>query len=114
MTKIPRLTLFISIFSLILIFALPRHAQEEGIVLSIKVQGNKRVDESTILYYIKTETGKPLSRMQIRKDIEQIYSLGQFKDIQVDTRALGDGLEVVFTEEEIASIGDIRISGNYP
>ena len=112
MTPIPRQAIFIWIFSLVLIFALPLHAQEEGIVQSIKVQGNKRVDESTILYYIKTEKGKPLSRMQIRKDIEQIYSLGQFKDIQVDTRTLPDGLEVVFTVEEIASIGDIRISGN--
>lgn len=79
---------------------------------AIKIKGNKRVDDSTILYYIKTEVDKPLSRMQIRKDIEQIYSLGQFKDIQVDIQSSVTGLIVTFILEEIPSIGDIRIIGN--
>ena len=54
----------------------------------------------------------PLSRLQIRKDIEQIYSLGQFKDIQVETRTELDGLKVIFRVVEIASIGNVSIAGN--
>ncbi|MCH8311616.1 MAG: outer membrane protein assembly factor BamA [Nitrospinae bacterium] len=87
-------------------------AQEGEIVQSIKVQGNKRVDDSTILYYIKTEVGKALSRMQIRKDIEEIYDLGQFKDIQVETEEVPEGVAVIFKVVEIPSIGDLRIVGN--
>ena len=71
-------------------------AQNESIVSSIKIEGNKRVDNSTFLYYIKTQTGEPLSRTQISKDIEQLHSLGQFKDIRVETRESLNGLEVVF------------------
>ncbi len=93
-------------------FALPAWAEDEGIVQSIKIVGNKRVHESNIRYYIQTKVGEPLSRPQVRKDIEQIYKMGHFKNIQVDTHPLGGGLEVIFTLEEIPSIGDIRIVGN--
>ena len=88
------------------------HAQSEGLVGSIKIEGNKRVETSTLLYYIKTREGEPLSRSQISKDIKQIYDLGQFKDIRVETRQGSKGLEVVFIVEEIPSIGDVLFYGN--
>jgi len=92
----------------------PLYAQDPGAtVTAIKIQGNKRVDSSTIFYYIKTEVGKPLSRPLIRKDIEQIYSLGQFTDIQVDTRVGKDGgVEVIFIVKEIPSVGEVTFVGN--
>jgi len=100
-----------------LIMALPEsplYAQNAGETVSaIKIQGNKRVDSSTIFYYIKTEVGKPLSRPLIRKDIEQIYSLGQFTDIQVDTRPGKDGgVVVIFVVKEIPSVGEVTFVGN--
>jgi outer membrane protein insertion porin family len=87
-------------------------AQEGENIQSVKIQGNKRIDESTILYYIKSKPGTALSKKQIREDIEQIYSLGQFKDIRVETRETLKGLEVEFFVEEIPSIGDVEIAGN--
>lgn len=112
MTQPFRFFLSILVLFFSFLFSGMSQAQEGEIVKSIKVQGNKRVDDSTILYYIKTEAGKPLSRLQIRKDIEQIYSLGQFKDIQVDTQTAPEGLVVVFKVVEIPSIGDVKIVGN--
>lgn len=96
------------------LFGSTLYAQDEGATVSaIKIQGNKRVDSSTIFYYIKTEVGKPLSRSLIRKDIEQIYSLGQFTDIQVDTRPGKDGgVEVIFVVKEIPSVGEVTFVGN--
>jgi outer membrane protein insertion porin family len=96
------------------LFGSPLYAQSEGATVSaIKIQGNKRVDSSTIFYYIKTEVGKPLSRILIRKDIEQIYSLGQFTDIQVDTHSGKDGgVEVIFVVKEIPSVGEVNFVGN--
>jgi len=103
--------------ALILLFGLiPAQmcAQEEGVTVSaIRIQGNKRVDSSTIFYYIKTEVGKPLSRALVRKDIQQIYSLGQFTDIRVDTQAAqGGGVEVTFVVQEIPSVGEVTFKGN--
>ena len=88
------------------------YAQTEKIVGSVKIEGNKRVDTSTLLFYIKTRKGEALSRKQIGKDIEKIYDLGQFKDIRVETRQGSEGLEVVFIVEEIPSIGNVMLYGN--
>ena len=38
------------------------YAQTEEIVGSVKIEGNKRVDTSTLLFYIKTRKGEALSR----------------------------------------------------
>ncbi|MBT3515825.1 MAG: outer membrane protein assembly factor BamA [Nitrospina sp.] len=104
--------MFVLVFLLMSVLASHVHAQSEGLVGKIKIKGNKRVETSTLLYYIKTREGEPLSRNQISKDIEEIYGLGQFKDIRVETRRGLKGLEVVFIVEEIPSIGDIQLYGN--
>jgi len=111
-TKTLQIFIFALVFLLMPAMAPHVHAQSEGLVGSIKIEGNKRVETSTLLYYIKTREGEPLSRSQISKDIEQIYDLGQFKDIRVETRQGSKGLEVVFIVEEIPSIGDVLFYGN--
>ena len=95
-----------------MIGASPLSAQEGEIIQSLKIVGNKRIDESTILYYIQSKPGTVLSKSKIGKDIEQIFSLGQFKDIQVNTQGGIEGLELQFIVEEIPSIGDVEIIGN--
>ncbi len=101
------------VFLLISVVIAPHaYAQGENLVGSVKIEGNERVDAATLLYYIKTREGEPLSRKQISKDIEQIYSLGQFKDIRVETRRGVKGLEIVFIVEEFPSFGDVILYGN--
>ena len=95
-----------------MIGASPLSAQEGEIIQSLKIVGNKRIDESTILYYIQSKPGTVLSKSKIGKDIKQIFSLGQFKDIQVNTEDGIEGLELQFIVEEIPSIGDVEIIGN--
>lgn len=87
-------------------------AQEGEVIQSLEIVGNKRIDESTILYYIKSKPGSVLSKSQIRKDIEQIFSLGQFKDVQVETHSRLEGLALQFFVEEIPSVGSVEIAGN--
>ena len=105
----------ISVAIMALVFMIgvsPLSAQEGEIIQSLKIVGNKRIDESTILYYIQSKPGTVLSKSKIGKDIEQIFSLGQFKDIQVNTQNGIEGLELQFIVEEIPSIGDVEIIGN--
>ena len=112
MIKIPKIVIFTLVFFLMPVMASYAHAQNEDLVGSVKVEGNKRVETSTLLYYIKTRKGEPLSRSQISKDVEQIYGLGQFKDIRVETRQGSEGMEVVFIVEEIPSLGNVLFYGN--
>ena len=113
MVKKSKFFLFLLVLLFWSVIAAHAFAQNESIVSSIKIEGNKRVDNSTFLYYIKSRAGEPLSRTQISKDIEQLYSLGQFKDIRVETRERLNGLELVFFVEEIPSIGDVILYGTH-
>ena len=46
---------------LLLCCAVPVLAQQEGVIIrSIEIQGNKRVDNANILYYIKSKVGEPI------------------------------------------------------
>jgi len=110
--KTPQIVIFTLVFFLMPVMASYAHAQNEDLVGSVKIEGNKRVETSTLLYYIKTRKGEPLSRSQISKDVEQIYGLGQFKDIRVETRQGSEGMEVVFIVEEIPSLGNVLFYGN--
>ena len=112
MLKIYTIVIMAFAFFLMPIMESHVYAQTEELVGSVKIEGNKRVDTSTLLFYIKTRKGEALSRKQIGKDIEKIYDLGQFKDIRVETRQGSEGLEVVFIVEEIPSIGDVMLYGN--
>ena len=112
MLKIYKILIMAFAFFLMPIMESHVYAQTEELVGSVKVEGNKRVDTSTLLFYIKTRKGEALSRKQIGKDIEKIYDLGQFKDIRVETRQGSEGLEVVFIVEEIPSIGNVMLYGN--
>jgi len=104
---------FMALIGFALIALVPIVSAQEGEdIQSVKVKGNKRIDESTILYYIKSKPGSVLSKKQIREDIQQVYSLGQFKDIRVETRETLKGLEIEFIVEEIPSIGDVELVGN--
>ena len=112
MLKIYKIVIMAFAFFLMPIMESHVYAQTEELVGSVKIEGNKRVDTSTLLFYIKTRKGEALSRKQIGKDIEKIYGLGQFKDIRVETRQGSEGLEVVFIVEEIPSIGNVMLYGN--
>ena len=106
-------SIFVAVLAMLfLIGTPPLSAQEGDVIESLKIVGNKRIDESTILYYIQSKPGTVLSKNRIRKDIEQIFSLGQFKDIQVDTQQSMQGLGLRFIVEEIPSIGNVEILGN--
>lgn len=100
------------VIALFVLWASTLYAQEGLPIHEIKIKGNKRIGTPTIAYYIKSEAGRPLSREQIRKDIEQIYGLNQFKNVQVETEPAGDGVDVIFIVEEIPSVGALKIVGN--
>jgi len=110
--KTHQVVIFTLVFFLMPLMASYAHAQNENLVGSVEIEGNKRIETSTLLYYIKTRKGEPLSRTQISKDVEQIYGLGEFKDIRVETRQGSEGMEVVFIVEEIPSIGNVLFYGN--
>ena len=81
-------------------------------VKSIEVRGNRRVEESTIRFYIATRAGDRFSVSKLRRDIKKIYDLGFFRDVKVDVSPFEGGLRVIFMVEEKPSVSNVRVVGN--
>ena len=80
-------------------------------IRAIEVKGNKKVETSTIQFYIRIRVGDEFSVTRIREDILRIYRLGFFKDVQVDVEEFEGGLRVTFIVVEEPLVRNIIIIG---
>jgi outer membrane protein insertion porin family len=80
-------------------------------IRAIEVKGNKKVETSTIQFYIRIRVGDEFSVTRIREDILRIYRLGFFKDVQVDVEEFEGGLRVTFIVVEEPLVRNIIITG---
>ncbi len=85
-------------------------------IKAVEIHGNKRVDRSTVLFYIKIAEGKSYTNIelveQIREDVRTIYGLGFFRDVKVDVDPFEGGLRVIYRVTEKPTIRKIEFRGN--
>lgn len=82
------------------------------IISAVRVLGNTGIDESTILFNVKTKPASPLSLLQIRQDIKAIFKTGFFKEVSVDIQKDNDKVVVVFLVKEKPIVTKIELIGN--
>ena len=62
---------------------------------------------------LQTRVGDEISLRKVREDVKELYKLGQFSNIQVDSTGSENGIDLTFITEEWPKIsGDIVINGN--
>jgi outer membrane protein insertion porin family len=112
--------LFGGFFTLILVIALgisgvvraEDDSDERGaVVTKIEIQGNRKIETSAILGRIESKTGVPLNRKLVEHDIHQVFGLGYFETIEVDTEDDANGLRLIFVVKEKPIIAKIEYSG---
>lgn len=102
----------ILIMTLILTMAIGADkAMAEDILSDIVIEGNENVSEEEIMAVIESEIGEEYDRSQLRKDMEAVYDLGYFEDINVNFQSTSDGLKAIFEVKEFPVIEEINISG---
>lgn len=79
---------------------------------SVLVEGNKRVEKDAILAVIDTKKGRPLDSGQLDQDLRDVYKMGYFKDVQIETEPGAKGEKVIFKVTEKPSVGKISFEGN--
>jgi outer membrane protein insertion porin family len=82
------------------------------IVRDIEIRGNRRTQESTIRFYLKTEIGQPFSPQTLRDDIKRLYALRTFDDIRVTAEAVEDGMRLIITVTEKPAVRTVTFRGN--
>jgi outer membrane protein insertion porin family len=91
------------------------HAQDtQRLVESVDIQGNRRLRDEDILYYVQTRAGDPFSQQQVERDLQAILALGFFD--KTETRVTTEegargGVNVIFTVRELPIIRDIQFEG---
>lgn len=102
---------FIS-FLCFFIVSLESHTAEQPQIKQVLIKGNTSIEEDAILYNLTTTAGSVYNPDQITKDIQRIYDLGFFTDVQVSVESLEGGVRVTFIVKERPTIGTLEIKGN--
>ncbi len=81
-------------------------------IANIGIEGNKRVDSGAILRYIQTRKGDRINSKKLALDLKEIFKMGFFEDVQIDSSSSSDGLIITFIVKEKPLIYEIEINGN--
>lgn len=84
----------------------------QPVIASIKVQGNRRIEESAIKFVLESKVGEAYSPARLSKDIHKIYDLGYFKDVKVDVTESPSGVTLTYQVIERPTMEKIVIMGN--
>lgn len=82
------------------------------IIKSVEVTGNRKIEKDAILAKIKSKPGAEFSTEQIRRDVEALFNLGYFNDIEVDRQVADNEAVLAFKVLEKPSIAEILYEGN--
>lgn len=86
----------------------------QQLVESVDIQGNRRLKDEDLLYYIKTRTGDTFDPKQLERDLKELLSLNFFD--KTATRVLTEeglrgGVNVIFEVRELPIIRDLQFEG---
>ena len=88
------------------------HANNQGKITAIVVQGNENISKDLIISQIASNLGDVFSKENIENDMKAVYDLGYFKDVRIKLESFRDGYKVVFVVVENLPIKEISIEGN--
>lgn len=93
MGLVPRRTACLALFLTCLLPAL-LFAQEAPRITQIDVTGHRLVEESAIRLRLKTRVGDSFSVERVREDVEALYKMGFFDNVEADATPFEGGLRL--------------------
>lgn len=88
---------------------------QQQLVETVDIQGNRRLRDDDLLYYIKTRPGDVYDQAALERDLRELLSLNFFD--KTATRVLTEegvrgGVNVIFEVRELAIIRDLTFTGS--
>ncbi len=88
--------------------------KQQQLVEAVSIEGNRRLRQEDLLYYIKTRPGDVYDQAQVERDLKELLSLNFFDKIKssvsTEEGARG-GVNVIFHVEELPIIRDLQFKG---
>ena len=91
---------------------LARHLFRRELVTQVQVTGNKRIEADAIQRVIRVKPGDVLRAGDISRDMKNIYKMGYFEDIRVESQEADGGKIIIFRVAEKPTVRRISFSGN--
>ena len=81
-------------------------------VNKISIKGNKIIETELIRSHIQLKEGSSYNEKTIQKDVRQLFSLGFFDAIEVQSSSAKKGLNILYQVKERIHIGEVEFKGN--
>lgn len=94
------------------IFSAETQEKATHTIKKIEIRGNQRISTTAIRSSIRVKEGDPYDPQLVSQDVDAIWSLGFFNNIEVKIEDVPDGLNVVFFVTERSVIDEIQFYGN--
>ena len=91
---------------------LARQLFRRELIVAVQVTGNKRIEADAIERVIRVKPGDMLRASDVSRDMKNIYKMGYFEDIRVESEARDGGKAIVFHVQEKPTIRQMSFSGN--
>jgi outer membrane protein insertion porin family len=88
-------------------------AVQEGELVDIRIEGNRRVEAEAIRRVLRNRVGSLFDESRTAEDLRAVWSLGYFSDVQLLVQRLPTGgIVYVVRVQERPSIREVKLSGN--
>ncbi len=85
---------------------------DREIIARIAIQGNRYIEKDAIALVLKSREGDLYSPEALQEDLRQIYGMGYFSDVRIESEDVPGGKEVTFIVVERPVVSQIKIQGN--
>ncbi len=88
--------------------------KSQQLVESVDIQGNRRLRDEDLLYYIRTRPGDTYDPLQLERDLRELLSLNFFDKVEtsvITEPGIRGGVNVIFEVKELPIIRDLQFSG---
>jgi outer membrane protein insertion porin family len=82
------------------------------VIKKVEVKGNKRISTATIKSAVKIKEGDMYDPLAMSHDVDAIWLLGFFDNIEVEVEPYEDGIKLIFLVTERPVVKDIIFIGN--
>jgi outer membrane protein insertion porin family len=81
-------------------------------ISKIEVLGLKKIEKEAVLQKISSAVGKNFDREQVSKDIQTLFRMNFFVQVEVEKEASSDGVVLTFNMVEKPTVSEIEFIGN--
>ncbi|MCB1024935.1 MAG: hypothetical protein KDB79_11120, partial [Acidobacteria bacterium] len=88
---------------------------KQQLVESVDIQGNRRLKDQDLLYYIKTRPGDTYDPKQLERDLKELLSFDWFDKTEsrvLTQQGVRGGVDVIFEVKELPIIRDLQFEGS--